>query len=271
VRFCYFSYLAGAVLLICRNFKAFAKSLLCWPSTLEHLDLIYQCHPPRDEKYAPPNLIIVGMFGPEDLFSTDLRILSQQLTTLKLGWLTVGTNLFWPFEAKNDGNSSIAQLPHWPRLKFFELEYNPVAPTGKWLFELPCGEQIPEAEGPRIPFSDYLPEELIPLPEDQVLRPFRAKAVDDLMSDFYEAAGRAATRMPCLENMCLRPVMAFQRHWFEYNVGYGRATVTWGSNPEFLPEERVLGVWREAAMGHTGKELEACFEFLPTGEPVSAM
>jgi hypothetical protein len=211
------------------------------------------------------------MFGPADLFSTNFRILSQQLTSLKLSWLTIRTNLFWPLETKNDGNNSTARLQHWPRLKTFELAYNPVTPTGKWLFELPPGEQIPEVEGPRAPFSDYLPNELIPLPEDQVLRPFRMKAVDNLMNDFYEAAGRAAARMPCLESMCLRPAMPFQKHWFEYNVGDGRATVFWGSNPEFFPDETVLGVWRQAAMGHTGRELKVCFEFLPTGEPVSAM
>jgi Family of unknown function (DUF6546) len=203
--------------------------MLSWPSSIEHLCLKYENYLPQDEKYQPPNIILANMFGPEDIFSTNLRILSQQLTTLKLSWLVIGTNLFWPMDAA-------AQIPYWPKLKTFSLEYNPVTPTGKWLFAL--------------------------APELQLFPPFRFKAVDDPMNDFYEATGRAAMRMPCLESMDLRPVMAFERHWFEYRVKDGKASVNWGSNPRFEPGERVLGVWREAAMAHTGGELEVCFELL---------
>ena len=93
--------------------------------------------------------------APEDHPSTCLRIFLQQLTSIKLRNLAIGSNLLWPL----DSNGSQIKFSNWPKLKSFTLDYIPVTRTGKWLFELPPGEEIRECTEPETPFSNYLPDE----------------------------------------------------------------------------------------------------------------
>jgi hypothetical protein len=225
-----------------------ASSLTSWPSSVKELNLVYDYCPPHDHSFLPPNLLI----GDSDLFSIHLRTFSQQLTSIDLrGGVVISSELFWPI----DSDSIPRQRPHWPYVTSFTLNYAPVTPSGQWLFERDTDEEPLEVESPE-DLSLYMEEDEIPPRENWKLNPFRRKANERLINDFYLAAGRAVAEMPCLRAMVLMAEQSTIDHSLDYEATTSTASLRFWSTPLFEPEESVLKVWKEAARKNTGAELE---------------
>jgi hypothetical protein len=107
----------------------------------------------------------------EDPLSAGFRRFSQQLTTVTLNHVTVGRELFWPVNTKDEP-------PFWPNLTTFVLEYTMVTPSGKWLFERNPEDDEDEW---RVSYSEderrymHMPDHLLPPTEDQFGRCFKRK------------------------------------------------------------------------------------------------
>lgn len=189
----------------------------------------------------------------EDPLSSRLRDFSQQLTAIHLEDIVVGKELFWPIAPKDD-----TQLPSWPKLTSFRLQYTITTPSGGWYFERNPAEEGEDADGGGD--SDLedqysrMQEHLRPPLEDRFPQSSRTKVSSELINEFYVSAGRAAQRMPKLKYMHLETSSGQGRHWFQYEVKGKTATATWADMILFQPEERVLEVWRDAARQHTGSE-----------------
>lgn len=201
----------------------------------------------------------------EDPLCASLRQFSQRLTAIALENLTVGKELFWPVNTKDE-------LPFWPNLTTFYLEYTMVTPSGKWLFERNPEEnedewQIDHSEDERQYM--HMPSHLLPPVEDQFSEPFRTKVSSELINDFYMSAGRAAQRMPKLRYIEIEIMWGRTQHSFKYTTNGETATATWADLIVFRPEERVLQVWRDVARQHTGLDsnLDVKIDDLNISEP----
>lgn len=181
----------------------------------------------------------------EDLLSTNLGKLSQQLTELRLDDITIGAEFFW-------SSVSDAHPPHWPHLLSLVINYNPITPSGQWLLERDPSEPIEEIDYGEDP-SLYISADELPAPQDRRVNSFRRKASPGLMNRLYTAAGKAAFHMPALREIWLSASSTgYWPHWFTYNANPTNACATWGSTPEFKPDESVLDVWREVSKKNFG-------------------
>ena len=144
-----------------------------------------------DESYSPPNLFASS--GNSDLFSGQTREFSTQLTSINLGDIVISSELFGQTLRLPGSLTGLVSLS-------FTLNYIPVTPSGHWLFERHPMTEVKETEGPG-DLSEYIEEDVLPPREDWMWNPFRAKANEELMTEFYLAAGRAIAEMPCLRNM----------------------------------------------------------------------
>ncbi|KAG2026226.1 hypothetical protein GB937_001733 [Aspergillus fischeri] len=231
-----------------RNRDEFANSFHILPPSVQSYDLVFYNETPRNEAFQAIDLVEGKL---EDLFNAQLRNFSQQLTSLSLSDAVVGKELFWPV---NDDRN--VQLPYWPKLTIFRLDYRATSPSGEWYFERDTnedvGSEVDEAERPILP--DVLPDYLQPPPGDRRLRFLRSKASVKLIQEFYISAGRAAQRMPRLQYMNLTCHFGLIDHSFDYQVKEKVATVTWTdlSLAGYAPDECIVQVWRDAAFQHTG-------------------
>ncbi|PKX95425.1 uncharacterized protein P174DRAFT_419363 [Aspergillus novofumigatus IBT 16806] len=217
-----------------RNRAEFANSFHLLPASVQRLDLVFYNEAPGCETFDPVDLVQGKV---EDLLSAQLRGFSQQLTSLSLQYAVVGKELFWP--VNTDENR---QLPFWPNLTTFRLEYRDTSPSGEWHFETGRIEEVEDAGAVR------------PLRE-MIRHPrYRAKAAVERIQEFYISAGRAAQRMPrlqCMDLKCFSPLVS---HGFVYEVKGKAATAAWTDPAAYAPAEGVLNVWRDAAFQHTGVE-----------------
>lgn len=77
-----------------------------------------------DQRNAMPNMVAPGTY---DLFSTNLRMASQNLRRLVLHGVFDET-LFWP-------RGEAQKAPSWPNLEHFSVMFHISAPSGKWYFK----------------------------------------------------------------------------------------------------------------------------------------
>jgi hypothetical protein len=108
-----------------------ARRFALWSSSVKGFSLEYYGTSPSDESFSP--LILVSYSG-GDLFSTQLRIFSQQLTSLHLHDIVIESELFWPTPDSTSKMKS-SQPPYWPYHTSFSVNYLMVTPSSKWLFK----------------------------------------------------------------------------------------------------------------------------------------
>jgi hypothetical protein len=200
---------------------------------VQRFDLVFYNEASGCETFDPVNLVQGKV---EDLFSAQLRDFSRQLTSLSLQYAVVGKELFWPVNTAEN-----TQLPFWPNLTTFRLEYRGTSPSGERYFEIGPIEEVEDGGAVR------------PLREIRHPR-YRAKAAVELIRELYISAGRAAQRMPRLQCMDLKCFSSLVSHGFVYEVKGKAATATWTDPAAYVPDEGVVNVWRDAAFQHTGVE-----------------
>lgn len=107
------------------------------------LDFLYpEC---IDHRLPMPELVAPAL---HDIFSTSLRILSQQLRTMCLCVIADAT-LFWP----DDGST-----PHWPYLEHLHVQFHMSTPSGSWYFDEPAGLSLGGAKvGYRVAEAEMYP------------------------------------------------------------------------------------------------------------------
>ena len=207
----------------------------------------------------PPNITSLGNSDP---LSDRLRTFSQQLTSISLEDIVISSELFWPT------NSDSVQFPHWPHLTSFELVFQPITPSGNWLFDRDPMAEVYSGDESR-DLSLYFGDDEIPAREDWKADYFRIKPIEHLMNDFYLAAGHAVAEMPRLKVMRLEAVSS-GNHGLEYKATASTANLELWDMPRYYCEELwdrppfqfskdVLKVWMDAARRNTGAELEAKF------------
>ncbi|KAH7409547.1 hypothetical protein BKA64DRAFT_665211, partial [Cadophora sp. MPI-SDFR-AT-0126] len=228
----------------------FANSLDIWSPSIQKLYLSYYNQPPQDESFMPP-ILLTDPNG-EDLLSISLGIMSQQLTKLTLEDITIGPELFF-------NSKSSTKTPEWPHLTSLTINYNPITPSGHWLFERDPSEDVEEYEEGEDP-SLYMEADALPAAEDLRSNFFRHKASPEQMNRFYNAIGKAALSMPVLRDISMRALTTYWEHWFMYKATSTSACAAWGSTPEFKPDESVLDVWREVSRKNLEVELEVKYE-----------
>jgi hypothetical protein len=184
--------------------------------------------------------------------SVNLRTFSQQLKSIRLDELVVGSELFWPSSTIPEGPT-----PHWPYLTSFILNYTRITPSGKWLFESDPSEPVIEYE--YLDQWEYMDEDEMPAPEDRNFNLFRLQACAEFMNPLYIAAGHAAANMPFLKEMYLTATNIRRTHCFEYKAAATSAVATWQSNPYFEPSGEVLDTWKQVPKKFLGNELEVHF------------
>jgi hypothetical protein len=226
------------------------------PFSIRDLILDFAYIVPEDERYAPAASTTAENTDP---LSSRLREFSQQLSTVGGVQCLLGKELFWPL---NDDN---AELPFWPHLIGVNVDYIPVTPCGKWMFE-----QQDDAEEPDYD-SDSLDSHYDDMddtdrdwvaPEDRTCRLFRTKFVHELFNEYYLSAGKAALRMPRLDCMILNVSHQYQ-HRFCYQVENEMAKATWFCEDDpkaFEPSDEVLQIWNQVALAHTSHDVEIAFE-----------
>ena len=147
------------------------------------------------------------------------------------------------------------------------VDYMPVTPCGKWMFEKDDAEEFDYDIDRFDSYYDYWDDmedthqDWIP-PEDRKCRLFRTQLVHELFNQYYISAGKAALRMPKLNRMSLG-VSNRPQHQFWYEVKNDVAKVTWSNENDpraFEPSDEVLEIWNQVALEHTGHDLEVEFE-----------
>ncbi|KAF4219271.1 hypothetical protein CNMCM5878_003575 [Aspergillus fumigatiaffinis] len=216
-----------------RNRAEFANTFHLLPPSVQRFDLVFYNETSGCETF---DLIDLVQGKVEDLLSAQLRDFSQQLTSLSLQYAVIGKELFWPVNTAEN-----TQLPFWPNLTTFRLEYRGTSPSGERYFEIGPIEEVEDGGAVR------------PLREIRHPR-YRAKAAVELIRELYISAGRAAQRMPRLQCMDLKCFSSLVSHGFVYEVKGKAATATWTDPAAYVPDEGVVNVWRDAAFQHTGVE-----------------
>ncbi|KAL2813094.1 hypothetical protein BJX63DRAFT_394909 [Aspergillus granulosus] len=227
----------------------FADSLSLWPTSIEHLNLNYRGWPPMDPNFAP----LVRSTPGSDALSIALHRLSQQLVTLTLSDIMIGSELFWP------PGSSTNPPPSWPKLTSYHLEYTMATPSGEWLFERDP-RWVDTVWSREQDVELRYPDPMIPAAQDRLKDSWRTKPVRPLMIEFYRTASTATQYMPKLEKMLLHAqldpgarndpdgVILDAGHWFMYDRAQGHAT--WAGSGEFHLTEDIREMWRGIARQH---------------------
>lgn len=200
----------------------------------------------QDHFANPP--ILTPSDGGEDLFSRNLRAVSQKAVDIHIEEVMIGNEFFWPVNPP-----ARLDMPHWPFLRILQLGYRLSTPSGEWRFE----HTAPSTPRPVVDSDDedYDPDDEMYEPTDHL----RKRAIPAAMNSFYLAVARAALEMPKLEKMsisaCVKPHNEVW-HWFLYRVRDSGVTATWSSNPSFQPDGHVVDLWKSVATKYHGSSLE---------------
>ncbi|KAF4772554.1 hypothetical protein HAV15_012176 [Penicillium sp. str.  len=207
-----------------RHRNDFADSILLWPDSIRQLHLDFCYVAPFDQNYSPAASTVKGKTDP---LSSRLREFSQQL--------------------KEMGGAQC--LPFWPHFTDLWLGYEPVTPSGNWMFakEEPQESEDEDDYDSSDPGSDYnemddTDKDWI-APEDRMGKIFRTKPIHELFNAYYLSAANAALCMPKLDNMFLEVTNGWNRHEFWYRVRDGVANATWSSGDDpkaFEPSDEVF-------------------------------
>lgn len=175
---------------------------------LESVDMI-------DQRLAMPDL--TRSIG-HDTFSTSLRLLSCQLSTMILRVVADGS-LFWP---------TYGAQPVWPNLEKLSIMFYIASPCGSWYFQGLFQEG--EHEGFEVTSESYPPLETTEEDEETELdfeefnwdeqltwAQYRVVPNDETLVPFLSAFARAAASMPALKQAALWAPLQFHNAWEEYN------------------------------------------------------
>jgi hypothetical protein len=152
--------------------------------------------PPSDESYSPA---IVAK-GDEDMFSSHLRVFSQQLTSLEITRAVLGQDLFWPLNT-----DKTLKAPFWPRITKVCAEHVPDTPSGEWLFQRVPKDPDDFESDDDVSFdkAPSWPRYVQISAEDRKSRIFRRRIIGNFANELYGSAGLAALQMPKLKDMQL--------------------------------------------------------------------
>jgi hypothetical protein len=141
-----------------------------------------------DQRLQMPELVDPSL---HDLFSTSIRIFSQQLRTMYLCVIADAT-LFWPGEGGT---------PHWPNLEHLHVVFHMFTPSGSWYFDEPTGLSLGSAKvGYRVAEADMYPP-LVFSEKDDLLwdETCETDLVEAQNNDFqYRVVPNNATLVPLL-------------------------------------------------------------------------
>ena len=176
----------------------------------------------------------------------------------------LGKELFWPTDDQNHN----LQLPFWPHLTDLSVGYEPVTPSGHWMYAEEGAQESEYKDGYHLsdPGSDNEMDDTNLYwiaPEDRDGRIFRIEPIHESFDAYFLSAANAALRMPKLDNMVLEVTNAWNRHKFSYTVRNGVANATWfhdyAPSKVYRPSDKVLQLWKQVASARTGGELEIEF------------
>lgn len=202
---------------------------------------------PVRQNISPPIRSVTG----KDSLSLALNALSQQLETIRLSSISIGPELFWPPTQTNQ--------PYWPRLSHLKLGYKVYTPSGEWLLEKDprARELLPNDFAAHTPSSNSDAEEIAP--QDYIESYLTRSKPRDTLDSIYLAAGHAASKMPQMKTMKLKPAVPiihglyhilghYPSHEFNYDRPSG--TAAWTGSSEFHITERIHEVWDAVAKSH---------------------
>jgi hypothetical protein len=150
--------------------------------SLNSAEIIFTYSTPFDQRCTIPSIVPEGLT--HDPCSSALRIFSQRLTTLTLS-ARVDPTLFWPSE-----ENSIP--PSWPHLKFLDITFDMVAPSGKWYFTGPRPIDHPDDDPVRGDVGGVDEREFSYMD-------FRQHPDSETFDPFLAALAKAVAHMPVLE------------------------------------------------------------------------
>ncbi|KAI1428442.1 hypothetical protein F5Y12DRAFT_789912 [Xylaria sp. FL1777] len=221
--------------------RRMAKALEQMPDSVGSMRFSIVYYPPADHSFRGKRTFEDG--DQSDPLTIAYRNATQKMTVVDVHGMLGTPELFWPKQV-NAANPA----PFWPNLRYMELYYHIIEPTGEWLFEPDrYGERRCQAD---LPFYD-LPADLTP---SEDIRPMqnRYMADQDKMDDFYEAVAKAVTNMPKLEHLRVQAITYWAGqivpiHVFKFTtegrVGHG----AWSGSPPFEPSVDVQKAWRKMA------------------------
>ncbi|KAI1128034.1 hypothetical protein F5Y10DRAFT_292379 [Nemania abortiva] len=221
--------------------RRMAKALEEMPSSVRSMRFHVKYYPPSDQSFKGQRLCE----GDEesDPLTVAYRNTTQKMTIVNAHGMLGTPELFWPKQV-NEANPA----PFWPSLKYMELYYHLLDPTGEWFFEPDAYE--PRRQQADLPFHD-LPARYLP---DEDARPMqnRFTADQNKMDDFYLAVSKAVANMPKLERLHLQALTYWNGrlaplHVFMFHSNGRFARAIWGGVPPFMPSIEVLDAWRKMA------------------------
>lgn len=218
-----------------------ANALEQMPSGVGSMRFHVHYHPPADQRFKGQNFCKGSVES--DPLTVAYRNATQKMTIVDAHGMLGTPELFWPKQV-NETNPA----PFWPNLKYMELYYHILDPTGEWFFE-------PDAYGNRrhqadLPLHD-LPVSYTPR-EDMVPMQNRYTADQNKMDDFYTAVAKAVGNMPKLQHLRLQALTYWNGrvapfHVFKLTLDQRVGRAIWSGSPPFDPSIDVLKAWRRMA------------------------
>ncbi|KAI0456032.1 hypothetical protein F5B21DRAFT_502783 [Xylaria acuta] len=221
--------------------RRMAKALENMPGSVGSMRFHVKHCPPADQTFNGQRLCEDN--DESDPLTKACRNATQKMTIADIHGMLGTPELFWP-KVVNAANPA----PFWPNLKYMELYYHILGPTGEWFFE-PDTHESPRQQAD-LPFHD-LPARYTPR---QDLNPMqnRYTANQDKMDEFYSAVAKAVANMPKLQHLRVQAltywaggIAPFHVFVFKTDGRVGRAT--WSGTPPFEPSTHVLKAWRKMA------------------------
>ncbi|KAK0647244.1 hypothetical protein DIS24_g7920 [Lasiodiplodia hormozganensis] len=189
--------------------KALGETLYKIPTTCEEFHATFE--PDLDGINASPACDPPSL----DILSIGIRNMSTQLVRVSLDSLAISPSLFWPDDSED------ATAPYWPRLKHFELRYEPSLASGERLAYLKQNDKTDIR-----PYSEKSPL----LIEAYLGRPaLHCERANGL----FVAVGRATRNMPALQEMRLEMFdeLVSLLFTYKYEKEHMAFVASWHSTP----------------------------------------
>lgn len=204
-----------------------------WPSSIRHLELIYD-DPAITRGYHAQSNIICGPYNNKDLLSINLHSKFQQLTTLTLSNVTLDHFTFFCSPCQTTGSTP----PYWPHLTNLTMNFTIPTKPGRWIRP----PWLLHDRQWHSPYGDLAPE-----PIDAI----------------FLSASRAACNMPMLKEMHLDVFGTGSKLWFLYESRGSRngGEALWEATPLYIPVKAVVRSWRRVGVQEGGRVAIKCREY----------
>ncbi|KAI1384827.1 uncharacterized protein F4822DRAFT_374413 [Hypoxylon trugodes] len=215
-------------------FLGIANSFDQIPASVKTFDFFYDYMPniPKYNHVDPPTLRVI-QGGVEEELTFKTYQTSQKLEKVDYKLSVCSAQLFWPDKVSQE------QLPYWPHLREYYVEYRLCTPAQQQLFQLENISPEPEYPDPRETTIEQFIELLC-----------RIKPIESRLNQFYLAVALAIARMPKLEYMKIELDAQYHEiadpHQFSFDVGGRTAIATWHCS-EFIPDSEVIDTMKKAA------------------------